>query len=292
MVPGYLDRNGMRRVVRLFPDYGRAWPLWESPTTAPGGEPCTTPQTYRLTEGLANGLRPWNARWESAYHPERGWSDAALAMPWAREGERLAVELATEVAALADVGYEPWPVSAEKLYLAGPTILVRPCREKDIALLTAAEPPGADVAVRLYARQQRGESVYLLGALRQPAELGRTGSAAGKDEPRPAGHAELLLGEAPELRHLQIEPSVRGRGLGTAIVRAAEYLLGSGTLTLGVGLDNTAARALYERLGYRGTGEVTTTTYRFVDHLGEHEATETNEAMTKTIGVRMPSTGS
>jgi RimJ/RimL family protein N-acetyltransferase len=51
-----------------------------------------------------------------------------------------------------------------------------------------------------------------------------------------------------------------------------------------VGLENPAARRLYERLGYRATGEQTTTTYDFVDADGvTRSATETVEWMVKEL---------
>ncbi|WP_420112532.1 GNAT family N-acetyltransferase [Pseudactinotalea sp.] len=144
---------------------------------------------------------------------------------------------------------------------------IRPCTPSDLPGLTAAEPPGADIAVRLFARQQRGESVYLLAV------------ASGVV----VGHGELMLGANPELRHLQVDPESRGQGVGTSIVRAAERHLGTGRLSIGVGLDNSRARRLYERLGYVGTGEISTTTYTYVDHEGPHVATESDERLVKSL---------
>ncbi|ODT28281.1 MAG: hypothetical protein ABS63_04865 [Microbacterium sp. SCN 70-27] len=67
-------------------------------------------------------------------------------------------------------------------------------------------------------------------------------------------------------------------------MRAAEEASGeAGELSVGVGLDNADARRLYERLGYSATGEVTTTTYLYVDADGEHEATETDERLVKQL---------
>jgi ribosomal protein S18 acetylase RimI-like enzyme len=68
-------------------------------------------------------------------------------------------------------------------------------------------------------------------------------------------------------------------------VRAAEERIAPGRLTVGVALDNPRARALYERLGYRGTGELATTTYAYVDDAGvTREATETDERLVKQRG--------
>src|ERR1035441_8102637 len=56
--------------------------------------------------------------------------------------------------------------------------------------------------------------------------------------------------------------SLRSRGIGTAIIRAAEALArerGCGQIGLGVDDDNPRAAALYLRLGYQETG------YRYLD---------------------------
>lgn len=100
------------------------------------------------------------------------------------------------------------------------------------------------------------------------------------------GWGELLLGPEPELRHLQVAHESRGRGIGSALVRAAEQTRGIARLSIGVGVDNHAARRLYERLGYVGTGELTTTTYTYVDATGEHEATETDERLVRDLGAQ------
>lgn len=56
------------------------------------------------------------------------------------------------------------------------------------------------------------------------------------------------------LRSLAVEPHAQGRGVGTRLVGWAESLLaaeGHSQAVLGVEDDNSRARALYERLGYR-----------------------------------------
>ena len=61
------------------------------------------------------------------------------------------------------------------------------------------------------------------------------------------------LGWTPTIQHLEVLPVWQNRGIGAALVRAAERHaadLGYGQICLGVGVDNPAARRLYERLGY------------------------------------------
>lgn len=137
-------------------------------------------------------------------------------------------------------------------------------------MLTALEPPGADVVGREWARQQRGESILFVA---------RIGGA-------PAGRGELVPGDSPELRNLHVRPEFQRRGVGSAIAAAAEGAVaraGGTRLSVGVALDNGGARRLYERLGYRATGELTTTTYTYVDGDGEHVATETDERLVKAL---------
>jgi GNAT superfamily N-acetyltransferase len=64
----------------------------------------------------------------------------------------------------------------------------------------------------------------------------------------------------PQLTHLEVLDPVRRRGVGTALIRAAEDVargFGHDRIGLAVGLDNRNARRLYERLGYVDWGHGT-----------------------------------
>lgn len=149
---------------------------------------------------------------------------------------------------------------------------VRVLAEHEVAVLAALEPAGRDFAVGMWAAQEREESVLLV------AWAGDV----------PVGQGQLTSGVEPELRNLQVATVARGHGVGTTIVRAAEArarAAGAVALSVGVADDNPRARALYERLGYVGTGIRTTTTYDFVDDAGvRRTATETDETLRRALG--------
>jgi GNAT superfamily N-acetyltransferase len=149
-------------------------------------------------------------------------------------------------------------------------IEVRALAASEVGRLERDEPPGRGFARAMWALQEAGGSTLLVAW----------------DGDRPVGAGQLdLRGDVPELRNLQVDVAERGRGIGTAIVRAAEERVAPGRLAVGVGLDNPRARALYERLGYRGTGETTTTTYAYVDDAGvTRQATETDETLARDLG--------
>ena len=136
---------------------------------------------------------------------------------------------------------------------------IRPASAGDLEPLVAVFGSERRFFADCLARQQAGGGVLLVAWL------------AG----RPAGDVFLSLGPADEagvrrhlpavplLVHLEVLGPVQRRGIGTALVRAGEDTarrLGHDRIALGVGLDNPAARRLYERLGYRDWGHGHTVT--------------------------------
>ncbi len=146
---------------------------------------------------------------------------------------------------------------------------VRRCTVGDVARIAAGEPEGKDYARRTFARQSVGECAYLV------AWIG--------DEP--VGSGELEWAPVPELKNLQVAPPHRGRGIGSAIVAAAEAEAAAFTrIWIGVSEDNPDARRLYERLGYTPTGRTETYSYTYVDSGGVRRSiTETAEYLEKRL---------
>ncbi len=104
-----------------------------------------------------------------------------------------------------------------------------------------------------FAAQLAGESLLLI-AWHGEVILGRLGRlylASKYDDVRAA------LGDFPEINGLDAWP--QGQGVGTLLVGAAEDIArarGFDRIGIAVLVDNTAARRLYERLGYEYWGEV------------------------------------
>jgi ribosomal protein S18 acetylase RimI-like enzyme len=86
---------------------------------------------------------------------------------------------------------------------------------------------------------------------------------------RPVGHVlvkwggtdlapvRALVTDCPEIENLFVAPDLRGRGVGTQLLEAAELLVrnsGYDRIGLDVATDNHRARALYDRHGFRDVG--------------------------------------
>lgn len=147
---------------------------------------------------------------------------------------------------------------------------VRPLAVADVPVVEAREPSGQGFVRAMWALQQEGESLLLVAWV------------AGE----PVGSAQLDFSASPvELKNLNVHPDTRGQGVGSALVAAAEEIVRRrGRLAMGVGVDNSRARALYERLGYVATGRFSTTTYDYMDASGAtRTATETDEMLVKEL---------
>jgi GNAT superfamily N-acetyltransferase len=81
------------------------------------------------------------------------------------------------------------------------------------------------------------------------------------DGDEPVGHAHIAWARTklgvPELQDVFVRPERRRRGVASALNHAAEQLAaerGHDRISLGYGIDNRAARSLYEHLGYTEAG--------------------------------------
>jgi len=128
---------------------------------------------------------------------------------------------------------------------------IRPAEPHELDAIIAAEesPATREHHRERWAQQLRGEAVYLL-ARENGRVVGHTMLR------RHSWYAEVQAGPDPaEINALHVYE--QGRGVGTAIIAAAEQLArdwGYSAIGLGVGPDNPRARRLYERLGYREWG--------------------------------------
>jgi GNAT superfamily N-acetyltransferase len=118
------------------------------------------------------------------------------------------------------------------------------------------------------ARQHRGGGVLLVAWLDGHPVGDVFVACEPADEPEVRRH----LPGVPQLTHLEVLGPLQRRGIGTALIRAAEgtaRLFGHEQLALGVGTDNPDARRLYERLGYADWGHGTVVgTWVERDHAG------------------------
>ncbi|MFC7625712.1 GNAT family N-acetyltransferase [Microlunatus sp. GCM10028923] len=146
-------------------------------------------------------------------------------------------------------------------------MLIRPCRPGDLEALERAEPTGRNQFHRLkLENQDRGVCTYLTAW----------------DGDLPLGHGEVrwtgcsaeevraAYPECPEINGLLVY-RLRGQGIGTALITAAEDLArsrGYAVIGLGVGDDNPRAWSLYERLGYQ-PGVEYVDVWPYVDDAGE-----------------------
>jgi GNAT superfamily N-acetyltransferase len=131
--------------------------------------------------------------------------------------------------------------------------VVRRLRREDLAAFQAGMPAwnAHEYADRL-AFQERKLAVQLVAWVED--------DPVGKAMVVFPGHAEwsesAFRETCPEIRDLEVREAWARRGIGTALVRAAEDEIraaGFGRVGLGTGLEPSyaPARAMYERLGYR-----------------------------------------
>lgn len=74
----------------------------------------------------------------------------------------------------------------------------------------------------------------------------------------PVGHVHVTDGDPPEMQDLAVRPEYRGRGVGSALIAAAEREAtrrGTAKIRLEVSVANTVAQQLFRSNGYAMTGQ-------------------------------------
>jgi GNAT superfamily N-acetyltransferase len=166
-------------------------------------------------------------------------------------------------------------------------VLVEPAAAADLAALEATWPRrGLDARL---GRSLRGESTLLLA--RDDVDTAVVGRLEVQWTGPQMSEVAAVVGAVPELNGLDVVPSHRGRGIGTALIEAAETQArarGLQQLGIGVGCDNPAAERLYRRLGYDG-GLPYTDRYTWRDEHGvSHDAADACLFLTKRLAASHP----
>lgn len=144
-------------------------------------------------------------------------------------------------------------------------LVVRPCTLPDVAALEKQLPTGRNRYHEARHRRQAGDTGTFLVAVADGVPAG-CGEVMWRGPKEPDVHTRFP--DCPELNGLAVAPDRQSRGIGTAIIRAAEQLAaGRGFTRIGLGVDdeNPRAAALYLRLGYRETGVHYLDHYAYVD---------------------------
>jgi GNAT superfamily N-acetyltransferase len=134
-------------------------------------------------------------------------------------------------------------------------LIVRPIRDGDTeaiaeALRDLGTPEHTD---RGLDRQTEGLGVFLIAWLNGVV----VGYVTAHWRPSPRSPQDWFDGETAYSEDFIVVEAQRGRGIGTAIMAAAESMAaerGLHRMTIGVGVENEGARRLYGRLGYEDAG--------------------------------------
>jgi len=146
---------------------------------------------------------------------------------------------------------------------------IRAATDRDLTDLLGVKPDTVLHRERL-ARQGRGEVTYLVAGVAGHPVAGYV---------LVKWRGDVRHDDLPVLEDLLVRPPFRSRGIGTKILRHAERLCRArGLKRLGLGVnpaDNPRALALYERLGYRDSGEPPAyDVYAFTDETGQRRLYE------------------
>lgn len=162
------------------------------------------------------------------------------------------------------------------------------CRAEDLELLESHMPsPGLDRRYDArFDRQQLGFSSFLIAWFDELA----VGSAEVLWRGCAAPEVTKTYPDCPELNGLQVRSSHQSRGIGTALVSAAEDLAcerGCSHLGLGVADENCRAAQLYLRIGFAETGCHYLDRYHYLDGNGaRHDVADPARFLIKLLPAR------
>lgn len=164
---------------------------------------------------------------------------------------------------------------------------IRPCTDADLSVLCSRWRTPGGVHEAHHARQRTGQATYLVAwQYQEPLGSGlvQWGGCIGTN-------ARTAYPQAVELNHLQVREQYRGRGVGSALIAAAEALTsqaGRQWIAVGVAQDNPDAERLYRRLGYRATGVIDVSQYDWITAEGaDRHETERDHLLVKDLGPTM-----
>lgn len=87
------EQQGRIRSIRVFPELGNEYSLWESGTS----EYAKTPSDYGVSRALSEDIQRWTLTWEQECALNSGWNSPEAQTQWVRQGhdivERLELEL-------------------------------------------------------------------------------------------------------------------------------------------------------------------------------------------------------
>lgn len=161
-------------------------------------------------------------------------------------------------------------------------VVLRPCRADDLAALETWQPTGnSRTHAWRFSHQQAGTSTYYLAACQHAPDR-----FVGSCEVRWDGCAAPEVPRSPEINGLQVWPEhLQSRGIGTQMLALIEQeALARDQTTLGLGVDDPPAKALYLRLGYTCSGVDYVDRYTWTDDSHQvHHVAERAQWMTKRL---------
>jgi ribosomal protein S18 acetylase RimI-like enzyme len=166
-------------------------------------------------------------------------------------------------------------------------VLIRECAAGDIEALERHMPTVAGrVHADHFAQQQAGRWTYMVAWSEESVPVG---VCVIRWDGWAENEARAAYPDCPELTNLQVHRAERGRGVGTALIEAAEERVRArGLRRIGAGAanDNPRAAMLYARLGYSDTGLRAESRYVHPDDAGlPREVVEQNILFVKDLDV-------